>query len=251
MSFKEIKRLAKSTYKKEMARNVSAGLIAWIFKFSAVFLLATVQFVCVQNFGDSFIYGYPSLLFYVLYAAVLFLVILPVNFGVDTYYTKAVKGSEHHIDDIFSFFSKEMPRAIYCQLYFIIMLFLSGLALIVAVSIYAGIFINADISIFSTGFFAGAAVIAAVYFAVVTVIALKYSALAFCAEKYPQQPAETIIKKAVRLVKGSKFTLLKLLLSSIGWILLGIITCGIGFIWVMPYLGILTKTYFTTLERSF
>lgn len=47
--------------------------------------------------------------------------------------------------------------------------------------------------------------------------------------------ATEAITESRKLMDGHKMDLFILDLSFIGWGLLGIITCGIGFIWIVPY----------------
>ncbi len=51
----------------------------------------------------------------------------------------------------------------------------------------------------------------------------------------PELSANQAIDESRRLMKGHKFDLFYLDLSFIGWILLSMLTCGIGLLWVMPY----------------
>ena len=51
----------------------------------------------------------------------------------------------------------------------------------------------------------------------------------------PELSANQAIDESRRLMRGHKFDLFYLDLSFIGWILLSMLTCGIGLLWVMPY----------------
>lgn len=57
------------------------------------------------------------------------------------------------------------------------------------------------------------------------------------------------ISKSFALMKRNKWRLFKLEISFIGWFLLGIITLGIGFLWVIPYFT-MTITNFYTIIRD-
>ena len=48
--------------------------------------------------------------------------------------------------------------------------------------------------------------------------------------------ARECIKESMQLTAGHKMELFVLDLSFIGWCLLGTITCGIAYIWVVPYM---------------
>lgn len=52
----------------------------------------------------------------------------------------------------------------------------------------------------------------------------------------PELSAWKAIKKSKAMMKGHKFDLFYLYLSFIGWILLAVLTLGIGLIWLLPYM---------------
>ena len=43
------------------------------------------------------------------------------------------------------------------------------------------------------------------------------------------------MRTSLRYMKGNKWRLFKLYLSFIGWFLLGLLTFGIGYLWIEPY----------------
>jgi uncharacterized membrane protein len=43
-------------------------------------------------------------------------------------------------------------------------------------------------------------------------------------------------RRSRNLLRGAKWRLCLLQLSFLGWMLLGIVTCGIGFLWILPYM---------------
>ena len=54
--------------------------------------------------------------------------------------------------------------------------------------------------------------------------------------EHPEMSASDAISLSNEMMRGHKFDLFYLYLSFIGWILLSIISCGIGFIWLTPYM---------------
>lgn len=83
------------------------------------------------------------------------------------------------------------------------------------------------------------------------VAALSYSMTFFIiAENDAVGPLEAI-NKSKQMMYGSRWKLLCLGLRFLGWILLGILTCGIGFLWVMPYIYVsYAKFYEDLLTRT-
>lgn len=64
----------------------------------------------------------------------------------------------------------------------------------------------------------------------------------------PQIGAVDILKKSTQMMKGYKWKLFCLHLSFIGWILLIVITIGIAFIWVGPYIKTANTIFYENLK---
>lgn len=64
----------------------------------------------------------------------------------------------------------------------------------------------------------------------------------------PQIGAIDILKKSAEMMKGYKWKLFCLHLSFIGWILLSVITFGIAFIWVGPYIKTANTIFYENLK---
>jgi len=56
-----------------------------------------------------------------------------------------------------------------------------------------------------------------------------------CIDNQTPATAISLLLKSGRLIKGNRFKLLYILVSFIGWGLLGLLTFGIGFLWIAPY----------------
>ena len=67
------------------------------------------------------------------------------------------------------------------------------------------------------------------------ILSLAYAFVPFLIKDCPETGISYILTKSRTMMKGRKWQLFKLQLSFLGWILLGIVTCGIGLLWVMPY----------------
>ena len=52
----------------------------------------------------------------------------------------------------------------------------------------------------------------------------------------PELGVIDVIKRSIQMMKGHKMEYFCLCLSFIGWIILGILTLGIGFMWIYPYI---------------
>ncbi|OES44996.1 DUF975 family protein [Domibacillus iocasae] len=59
------------------------------------------------------------------------------------------------------------------------------------------------------------------------------------------------ITKSRRMMDGHKGEAFVLGLSFIGWILLGIVTLGIGFLWIAPYISVTYAHFYNTLRAEY
>ena len=63
-----------------------------------------------------------------------------------------------------------------------------------------------------------------------------YAMTYYIAQDNPELGADECINKSITLMNGHKMDLFLLDLSFIGWLLLGVLSCGIGLLWVIPYM---------------
>lgn len=68
------------------------------------------------------------------------------------------------------------------------------------------------------------------------ILALCYSLLPYVLKDNPDLSAIQALRATRHMMKGHKFDFFWLCLSFIGWLFLGILTVGIGYIWLIPYM---------------
>ena len=67
--------------------------------------------------------------------------------------------------------------------------------------------------------------------------AFSYSMATYILSENPQMTAREALQDSKKLMAGKKGKLFYIELSFIGWCLLGTITLGIGYIWILPYVN--------------
>jgi uncharacterized membrane protein len=67
---------------------------------------------------------------------------------------------------------------------------------------------------------------------------------------HPELSVNQSITKSRKMMNGHKWKLFVLLLSFIGWFLLSLLTLGIGFIWLIPYLQTAITQFYLSLPRE-
>ncbi len=69
------------------------------------------------------------------------------------------------------------------------------------------------------------------------VVSFKYAMVPFVLAEDPTLSPQKALDRSAELMHGHKWDLFKLKLSFTGWIILCTLTCGIGFIWLTPYMN--------------
>lgn len=81
--------------------------------------------------------------------------------------------------------------------------------------------------------------------------AFAYAMTPFILVDNPELSANQAINLSQKMMKGHKFDFFWLLLSFIGWILLGIVTLGIGFFWLMPYMSTAVAGFYLDVKTEY
>ncbi len=63
-------------------------------------------------------------------------------------------------------------------------------------------------------------------------------------------PAKEVVEKSAELMKGHRWEFFVLELSFIGWGILAVLTCGIGFLWLEPYMQMTTIKFYENLANG-
>ncbi len=66
----------------------------------------------------------------------------------------------------------------------------------------------------------------------------------------PELSELEILAKSKRMMYGHKMRLFTLLLSFFGWFILCLLTLGIGFLWLIPYIGTSLAVFYTDLKEN-
>lgn len=78
-----------------------------------------------------------------------------------------------------------------------------------------------------------------------------YAMTPYILEENPQLSANEAIDHSRAMMKGHKFDLFWLYLSFIGWILLSILTLGIGFLWLAPYMETAQAAFYEDVKADY
>lgn len=59
------------------------------------------------------------------------------------------------------------------------------------------------------------------------------------------------LKESAAMMKGYKLKYFVISLSFLGWIILGLITLGIGLLWVIPYMNVTTASFYLKVKENY
>lgn len=82
------------------------------------------------------------------------------------------------------------------------------------------------------------------------IASLRYSMAFYILNDNPELSAMEALNKSKEMMVGYKGKLFLLYLSFIGWGLLSILTLGIGFIWLIPYINITVANFYDELKNK-
>ncbi len=77
-----------------------------------------------------------------------------------------------------------------------------------------------------------------------------YAMTLFIMKDHPELAYDEAIEASMAMMKGHKMKLFRLDLSFIGWIFLGIITAGIGLLFVAPYMAVARAAFYDELKKE-
>ena len=82
------------------------------------------------------------------------------------------------------------------------------------------------------------------------ILALAYAMVPFILVEHPEYSVQETLKASREMMAGHKFDYFYLMLSFIGWILLAILSLGIGFIWLWPYMMTTSAAFYNDLKEE-
>lgn len=80
---------------------------------------------------------------------------------------------------------------------------------------------------------------------------ISYSQTFFVLKDNPELKNNAAIERSMAMMEGHKMEYFCLILSFIGWLLLGILTLGIGLLWVNPYIATATAHFYEYVKENY
>lgn len=148
---------------------------------------------------------------------VLFILALPLTWGFQTLFLGAVRGGEATAKDMFEGYNKELfSRVLTTTLLYYVYVFLWSLLLLIPGCIKS----------------------------------YSYAMTPYILKDNPEMKNNAAIEESMRMMDGHKLELFMLDLSFIGWAILSILTCCIGFLWLVPYMNMARVNFYEDLKKA-
>lgn len=148
---------------------------------------------------------------------VLFILALPLTWGYQTLFLGVVRGGEATAKDMFEGYNKELfSRVLTTTLLYYVYVFLWSLLLLIPGCIKA----------------------------------YSYAMTPYILKDNPEMKNNAAIEESMRMMDGHKLELFLLDLSFIGWAILSLLTCCIGFLWLTPYMNMARVNFYEDLKKA-
>ena len=159
------------------------------------------------------------------------------------FYLKISCGRPVTISDVFYGFKLFPNKAVLIQLYLSIFIYVSMLPMTLLSYMVAR---NPKNSLYMLLYS-----LAMIFYGVVTVIlSLVYSQAFFLLHDFPNYSAKELLAMSRQLMKGSKGRLFYLNVSFFPLLLLGLLSCGIAYLWLVPYMNATATEFFLDLIQN-
>ena len=181
------------------------------------FVLITLAYVLIIGITQALSGDKDSPAILHLISLVLFILALPLAWGYQTLFLGAVRGGEAAAKDMFEGYNKELfSRVLTTTLLYYVYVFLWSLLLLIPGCIKA----------------------------------YSYAMTPFILKDNPEMKNNAAIEESMRMMDGHKLELFLLDLSFIGWAILSLLTCCIGFLWLTPYMNMARVNFYEDLKKA-
>ena len=181
------------------------------------FVLITLAYVLIIGVTQAISGDKDSPAILHLISLVLFILALPLTWGYQTLFLGAVRGGEATAKDMFEGYNKELfSRVLTTTLLYYVYVFLWSLLLLIPGCIKS----------------------------------YSYAMTPYILKDNPEMKNNAAIEESMCMMDGHKLELFLLDLSFIGWAILSILTCCIGFLWLAPYMNMARVNFYEDLKKA-
>lgn len=226
----ELKRMARETLNKHYGVPMGAFVVAELIQ--AGLLLPFSWNVDLNAAGLT-----RDMVIYYIASIAISLIAVVLSVGIMKIALLMVRKQEYKFSDLFYGFSHHPDKYILATLLLLAIAILWMVPMIVVIvaaellveNVIVGAIIETIISIATV--------------VLIMIVIFRYMLVNFLLLDYPELKVKAAFKQSARLMKGNKWRYFYIMLSFIGWTILGALSLGIGMLWIGPYI-VQTQTNF-------
>ena len=229
----ELKALAKEHLLGKYGTTVGACAIV-------AFIVGLLNFMCTYFINTATI---PGLILQFIISFVLSVLTGLFTSGINYLYLKISCGRPVTVNDVFYGFKMSPDKALLIKIYISALIYIAMLPMTIfsyLVLLYPN---NAAIMLVYS--------LASILYLVVTVmLSLIYAQVFYLLHDFPDYSVKQLLAMSRRLMKGSKGRFFYLSVSFVPLMLLGLLSCGIAFLWLVPYMNATCTEFFLDLIKN-
>ncbi|MCQ2500542.1 MAG: DUF975 family protein [Lachnospiraceae bacterium] len=235
MTNKEIRCLARETLHGKFSSFITLFLCAYIIETLIVSLPSS--FLAAPKNLPLYL---SQVLLSILLEALGSMIMLSINRGA----LQLIRGHKTSLADIFFAFRNQADHFLALELFFTIIHTLTS------IPIYVYVWITRDSEMSLLTYAITSNMLSAVATGLTILITLIFSMSEFLMLDDPSLTAREALRKSTDLINGSTGQYFLLLLSFLGYIVLGFTSATIGFLWVVPYITVSQAIFYEKLKES-
>lgn len=167
-------------------------------------------------------------------SALFVLIGVPLSIGVTYAFLELKRKKDTKIFDFVKLTFKHFAKSWLVSWMVIIKMILPIICIAVAIILYATLMFTSNEISFGLMLLGVAVFMAAIVYAVI--IGLLYVLAYYVAYDHPEMGVKQVVNESARLMRGHRGDYFVLILSFLGWVILSILTVGVGFVWLAPYM---------------
>lgn len=204
-------------------------------------LLITIGLMSIPvlNISQNTVFGY---ILYLLCGFILYTFLGILYSGEALFYLKLICKQPASVRDIFYGFRSHADKALIIQIVLAATVYISSIPMIIFEALYMYKQNAIWMVLMSLAFIIAEAII--------IIVRLNISQSYYLLQDFPEYSAKELLKMSRQMMKGHKGRLFYIELSFIPLFLLGILSCCIAFLWIIPYMKATKANFYMDLIRN-
>lgn len=183
----------------------------------------------------------------------MFLCLVPIEYGYVQNLLKLKRGETDNCTEFFSLglanFGRSWGVFGYTMLKMLVLFVIYIIGVMLSVTLITLSVLSNNVAITLIATIIAIALIIVLYVWLLTRMLL-YTFPIYIAADEPELSTQECVEKSAKIMKGNRWKYICLSLSFIGWNILAMLTVGIGYIWLLPYIGVSTVVFYENINKK-